>query len=76
MNRAYTKLMRAVFDGIDRNSKIAEKTPPEVVRFQNYHHCFAILSELRIEVYFQYLWTLWESGKKVVVGFMNFTEFD
>lgn len=49
LNRAYTKLMRAVFDGIDRNSKIAEKNPPEVVRFQNYHHCFAILSELRIE---------------------------
>ena len=25
------------------------KTPSDVIRFQNYHHCFAVLSSLRIE---------------------------
>ena len=50
LNRAYTKLIRAVYSGIDKCSEQSEKTPPEVIRFQNFHNCFAVLSSLKIEV--------------------------
>ena len=50
LNRAYTKLIRAVYSGIDKCSDQSEKTPPEVIRFQNFHNCFAVLSSLKIEV--------------------------
>jgi len=49
LNRAYTKLIRAVYSGIDKCSDQSEKTPPEVIRFQNFHNCFAVLSSLKIE---------------------------
>ena len=35
--------------GIERCATESSKTPSDVVRFQNYHHCFALLSSLRIE---------------------------
>lgn len=49
LNRAYTKLLQAVMSGIERCATESSKTPQDVVRFQNYHHCFALLSSLRIE---------------------------
>ena len=50
LNKAYTKLIRAVYDGINRCSEGSEKTPPDVIRFQNYHNCLCLLSSLKIEV--------------------------
>ena len=49
LNRAYTKLLQAVMAGIDRCAQESNKTPPDVIRFQNYHAIFSLLSSLKIE---------------------------
>jgi len=49
LDRAYKKLLQGVLRGIEQCANSGAKTPSDVIRFQNYHHCFAVLSSLRIE---------------------------
>lgn len=48
LDKAYQKLVAAIFSEISRVANESQKTPREVVLFENYHHIFAMLSELKI----------------------------
>ncbi|ESO07376.1 hypothetical protein HELRODRAFT_76461 [Helobdella robusta] len=48
LDRAYAKLTSALFTEINRVANESQKSPPEVVHFENYHRIFALLSELKI----------------------------
>lgn len=48
LDRAYQKLVKAIFDNICRISGEHPKTPREVIMMENFHHMFSILSQLKI----------------------------
>ncbi|XP_034249053.1 exocyst complex component 1 isoform X2 [Thrips palmi] len=50
LDKWYTKLVSAMFDAIPRIAAEHPKTPSEVVKMENYHHLFALLSQLKIGV--------------------------
>nr|CAD7442489.1 unnamed protein product [Timema bartmani] len=50
LDKWYTKLMGAMFEAIPRNAAEHHKTPEEVVKMENFHHLFALLSHLKISV--------------------------
>nr|CAD7407264.1 unnamed protein product [Timema poppensis] len=50
LDKWYTKLMGAMFEAILRNAVEHHKTPEEVVKMENFHHLFALLSQLKISV--------------------------
>ncbi|KAJ4437527.1 GTP-Rho binding exocyst subunit [Periplaneta americana] len=50
LDKWYTKLVGAMFEAIPRNAAEHHKTPQEVVKMENFHHLYALLSELKIGV--------------------------
>ncbi|KAK3606322.1 hypothetical protein CHS0354_041956 [Potamilus streckersoni] len=48
LDKGYTKLVAAIFDNIERIAVDHPKTPKEVIRMENYHHMFSVLSTLKI----------------------------
>ncbi|XP_006822407.1 exocyst complex component 1-like, partial [Saccoglossus kowalevskii] len=48
LDKAYSKLIKAVNDTIERVAIEHQKTPRDVVMFENFHHMFATLSRLKI----------------------------
>lgn len=44
----YKLLIKAVFEAIERIALSHYKTPPHVIRFENYHHLVDLLSKLKI----------------------------
>lgn len=48
LDKAYKDLITVIFSEVKRVSQESQKTPPEVVQFENYHHLFAVLSQLKI----------------------------
>ncbi|XP_055895283.1 exocyst complex component 1-like isoform X2 [Biomphalaria glabrata] len=47
LDKAYTKVVAVIFDQIERVALEHQKTPPEVVRMENFHKMFSILSHLK-----------------------------
>lgn len=50
LEKWYTKLMSAMFEAIALHSKEHHKTPQEVVKMENFHHLYDLLSQLKISV--------------------------
>ncbi|XP_054488634.1 exocyst complex component 1 isoform X1 [Agelaius tricolor] len=48
LDKAYIKLIRAVFDSVEKVANESQKTPRDVVMMENFHHIFATLSRLKI----------------------------
>ncbi|CAK8673605.1 unnamed protein product [Clavelina lepadiformis] len=48
IDKAYKELTKAVLAAIDRVAADSPKIPPEVVKFENYHHLLNCLSSLKI----------------------------
>ncbi|XP_032832803.1 exocyst complex component 1 isoform X2 [Petromyzon marinus] len=48
LDKAYARLIRAVFDNVEKVAAESQKTPRDVVLMENYHHLFATLSRLKI----------------------------
>ncbi|XP_052794557.1 exocyst complex component 1-like isoform X2 [Mya arenaria] len=48
LDKAYQRLVRAIFDTINRIAAEHPKTPREVIMMENFHHMFSILSQLKI----------------------------
>lgn len=48
LDKAYTRLIQTILAEICRIAAESQKTPQEVVLFENYHHIFAMLSHLKI----------------------------
>ncbi|KAM4053314.1 exocyst complex component 1 isoform 4-T4 [Anomaloglossus baeobatrachus] len=48
LDKAYTKLIRAVFINVEKVANESQKTPRDVVLMENFHHIFATLSRLKI----------------------------
>lgn len=48
LEKAYAKLIRAIFDQLRRVAMEHQKTPSDVVLMENYHHLYATLSQLKI----------------------------
>uniref|UniRef100_T1JC86 Exocyst complex component Sec3 PIP2-binding N-terminal domain-containing protein n=1 Tax=Strigamia maritima TaxID=126957 RepID=T1JC86_STRMM len=48
LDKWYVKLLRTMFDVIPRLAKEHPKTPQEVIMMENYHHLYALLSQLKI----------------------------
>ncbi|XP_070552598.1 exocyst complex component 1-like isoform X2 [Ptychodera flava] len=48
LDKAYTKLVQAIYESIERVAIEHQKTPRDVVMFENFHHLFATLSRLKI----------------------------
>ncbi|KAG9479790.1 hypothetical protein GDO78_011697 [Eleutherodactylus coqui] len=48
LDKAYTKLIRAVFINVEKVANESQKTPRDVVMMENFHHIFATLSRLKI----------------------------
>ncbi|KAG8591954.1 hypothetical protein GDO81_000355 [Engystomops pustulosus] len=48
LDKAYTKLIRAVFTNVEKVANESQKTPRDVVMMENFHHIFATLSRLKI----------------------------
>ncbi|XP_053398468.1 exocyst complex component 1-like isoform X2 [Mercenaria mercenaria] len=48
LDKAYQRLVKAIFDNICRISGDHPKTPREVIMMENFHHMFSILSQLKI----------------------------
>ncbi|XP_052537859.1 exocyst complex component 1 isoform X6 [Tympanuchus pallidicinctus] len=48
LDKAYTKLIRAVFISVEKVANESQKTPRDVVMMENFHHIFATLSRLKI----------------------------
>ncbi|CAN0345301.1 unnamed protein product [Lampetra fluviatilis] len=44
LDKAYARLIRAVFDNVEKVAAESQKTPRDVVLMENYHHLFATLS--------------------------------
>ncbi|VDK69188.1 unnamed protein product [Gongylonema pulchrum] len=50
LDRWYTQLITSLKDGIEHTAVSPfSKSPPAVVRFENYHHLYSVLSELKID---------------------------
>jgi len=50
VDKWYTRLVRAMFDVIPRLADENSKTPPDVIKMENYHRLHALLSQLKISV--------------------------
>ncbi|KAK7871620.1 hypothetical protein R5R35_001807 [Gryllus longicercus] len=50
LDKSYIKLVGAMFEAIPRNAAEHHKTPQEVVKMENFHHLYALLSQLKIGV--------------------------
>uniref|UniRef100_A0A8C3LT05 Exocyst complex component 1 n=1 Tax=Chrysolophus pictus TaxID=9089 RepID=A0A8C3LT05_CHRPC len=48
LDKAYIKLIRAVFISVEKVANESQKTPRDVVMMENFHHIFATLSRLKI----------------------------
>ncbi|XP_056337090.1 exocyst complex component 1 isoform X6 [Danio aesculapii] len=48
LDKAYIKLMRAVFNNVEKVANESQKTPRDVVMMENFHHIFSTLSSLKI----------------------------
>ncbi|XP_065898319.1 exocyst complex component 1-like isoform X2 [Dysidea avara] len=48
LDTSYKILIKAVFEAIERVAVSHHKTPPNVIRFENYHHLLDLLSKLKI----------------------------
>uniref|UniRef100_A0A8D0BPN1 Exocyst complex component 1 n=1 Tax=Salvator merianae TaxID=96440 RepID=A0A8D0BPN1_SALMN len=48
LDKAYLKLIRAVFMNVEKVANESQKTPRDVVMMENFHHIFATLSRLKI----------------------------
>ncbi|XP_029443244.1 exocyst complex component 1 isoform X3 [Rhinatrema bivittatum] len=48
LDKAYTKLIKAVFILVEKVASESQKTPRDVVMMENFHHIFATLSRLKI----------------------------
>uniref|UniRef100_H2ZSP2 Exocyst complex component 1 n=1 Tax=Latimeria chalumnae TaxID=7897 RepID=H2ZSP2_LATCH len=48
LDKAYLKLIRAVFIYVEKVANDSQKTPRDVVMMENFHHIFATLSRLKI----------------------------
>ncbi|XP_067000465.2 exocyst complex component 1 isoform X2 [Anabrus simplex] len=50
LDKSYLKLVSAMFEAIPRNAAEHQKTPQEVIKMENFHHLYALLSQLKIPV--------------------------
>uniref|UniRef100_A0A0V0G9U3 Putative exocyst protein sec3 n=1 Tax=Triatoma dimidiata TaxID=72491 RepID=A0A0V0G9U3_TRIDM len=50
LDKWYVKLIGAMFEAIPTIAMDHPKTPPEVIKMENFHHLFALLSQLKITV--------------------------
>jgi hypothetical protein len=50
LDRAYKAIMEAVFKSVERCAADHPKTPKDVIRFENYHYLFDVLSKFKISV--------------------------
>ncbi|XP_032884902.1 exocyst complex component 1 isoform X8 [Amblyraja radiata] len=48
LDKAYTKLIRAVYNNVEKVANESQKTPRDVVMMENFHHIFSTLSRLKI----------------------------
>uniref|UniRef100_A0A3P8UV16 Exocyst complex component 1 n=2 Tax=Cynoglossus semilaevis TaxID=244447 RepID=A0A3P8UV16_CYNSE len=48
LDKAYVKLIRAVFVNVEKVASESQKTPRDVVMMENFHHIFSTLSRLKI----------------------------
>ncbi|XP_053098217.1 exocyst complex component 1 isoform X3 [Pangasianodon hypophthalmus] len=48
LDKAYVKLIRAVFINVEKVANESQKTPRDVVMMENFHHIFSTLSRLKI----------------------------
>uniref|UniRef100_A0A3B3Z126 Exocyst complex component 1 n=1 Tax=Poecilia mexicana TaxID=48701 RepID=A0A3B3Z126_9TELE len=48
LDKAYVKLIRAVFMNVEKVASESQKTPRDVVMMENFHHIFSTLSRLKI----------------------------
>ncbi|XP_077983719.1 exocyst complex component 1-like isoform X2 [Glandiceps talaboti] len=48
LDKAYTKLIQAIYESVERVAIEHNKTPRDVVMFENFHHLSAILQKLKI----------------------------
>ncbi|XP_040190664.1 exocyst complex component 1 isoform X3 [Rana temporaria] len=48
LDKAYTKLIKAVFINVEKVANESQKTPRDVVMMENFHHILATLSRLKI----------------------------
>ncbi|XP_061540285.1 exocyst complex component 1 isoform X7 [Phycodurus eques] len=48
LDKAYVKLIRAVFMNVEKVANESQKTPRDVVMMENFHHIFSTLSGLKI----------------------------
>nr|XP_055041904.1 exocyst complex component 1 isoform X6 [Misgurnus anguillicaudatus] len=48
LDKAYSKLIRAVFHNVEKVAMESQKTPRDVVMMENFHHIFSTLSSLKI----------------------------
>ncbi|GCC18123.1 hypothetical protein chiPu_0017809 [Chiloscyllium punctatum] len=48
LDKAYNKVIAAVFTSIENIASMNLKTPPDVVMMENFHHIYSFLSELKI----------------------------
>ncbi|XP_056115876.1 exocyst complex component 1 isoform X2 [Rhinichthys klamathensis goyatoka] len=48
LDKAYIKLIRAVFHNVEKVANESQKTPRDVVMMENFHHIFSTLSSLKI----------------------------
>ncbi|XP_042633631.1 exocyst complex component 1-like isoform X3 [Cyprinus carpio] len=48
LDKAYIKLIRAVFSNVEKVANESQKTPRDVVMMENFHHIFSTLSSLKI----------------------------
>ncbi|KAL4635442.1 exocyst complex component 1 isoform X2 [Arapaima gigas] len=48
LDKAYVKLIRAVYTNVEKVANESQKTPRDVVMMENFHHIFSTLSRLKI----------------------------
>ncbi|XP_078254615.1 exocyst complex component 1 isoform X6 [Rhinoraja longicauda] len=48
LDKAYTKLIRAVYNNVEKVANESQKTPRDVVMMENFHHISSTLSRLKI----------------------------
>ncbi|KAL1022601.1 hypothetical protein UPYG_G00029750 [Umbra pygmaea] len=48
LDKAYAKLIKAVFTNVEKVANESQKTPRDVVMMENFHHIFSTLSHLKI----------------------------
>ncbi|XP_076873247.1 exocyst complex component 1 isoform X6 [Brachyhypopomus gauderio] len=48
LDKAYVKLIKAVFENVEKVANESQKTPRDVVMMENFHHIFSTLSRMKI----------------------------